>query len=298
MSLEETVVGLNRLGIRTSVMESGADGALLILPEYGRVLGVWPHWRAENVLWENPDFLRLLQIGAKDDEWPNPGGDRMWLGPEKEFFPRGAISPAIDPGRYAEIPEKGMFVMENRGEARAWASDMRMRFRVVRRIRSLADGEISEHWQTQWLRQAGYVEEAQLEASGEIPPGACLWNITQVRAGAEVLLPPASVALRGEKPVRVELAAERAPSRILCVEEREGGRGHLIVKEFEKPAEADAPGPLVECRFTPGQGFGEFSCVSSAAGPRERRRVTWKSTVYAFSGRVDELRAAAQRISG
>ena len=142
------------------------------------------------------------------------------------------------------------------------------------------------------------MEEAQLEASGEIPPGACLWNITQVRAGAEVLLPPASVALRGEKPVRVELAAERAPSRILCVEEREGGRGHLIVKEFEKPAEADAASALVECRFAPGQGFGEFSCVSSAAGPRERRRVTWKSTVYAFSGRVDELRAAAQRISG
>jgi len=96
--------------------------------------------------------------------------------------------------------------------------------------------------------------------------------------------------------VRVELSAAQAPSKILCLVEREGGRDHLIVKEFEKAAEPDGGCPLVECRFTPGQGSGEFSCVSPAVGPRERRRVTWKTTLFAFSGRVEELRAAAQRI--
>lgn len=283
MTLEQTVVELNRLGISSTVLESGVDGALLCLPEYGRVLGLWPHWRGENALWVNPDFLRMLQIGSKDDEWLNPGGDRMWLAPESEFFPGGAVAPAIDPGKYVRIAEKGLFAMENRGEAHAWKSDLRMRFRIVRRIRPLAEGEIPESWGTQWLRRTGYTEEAMLEVSGEAPAGARLWNLTQVRAGAEVRVPSRGSAA--------------AQARITCIEEGETGRGHLVVKEFPTAAESDDGDPLIGCRFPPGQGSGELFCASPSVDARERRRVTWKTALYAFSGRIEELRAAAVRIA-
>ena len=143
MGLEELAVSMNRLGIHYTVLESGADGAVLILPEYGRVLGVWPHWRGENALWVNPDFLRMLEIGAKDDGWLNPGGDRIWLGPREEFFPHDTVPPpSLDPGRYEGAAEKGVFSMENKGEVHAWKSGTMLGFRIQRRLRSLEEQEI------------------------------------------------------------------------------------------------------------------------------------------------------------
>ena len=289
MSLEDIVVTLKALGIQFTVMESASDGALLVLPEYGRILGVWPHWRSDNALWVNPDFMKQLQIGAKDDAWLNPGGDRMWLGPEEEFVPDGAVAAVIDPGRYSQLSEKGPFTMENRGEARAWKSDMRMRFRIVRRIRPLGEEDIPEAWGTRWLRQAGYAEETTLEVSGEIPPEAWLWSLIQVPAGAEV---------RAAAPADED-------GKILCIEERDEGRGHLIVREFEaagtggRPPAGNPPGarPLPGWRFSPGQDSGELSCISPSAGPRDRRRITWKTKLFAFSGRIEELRTASSRIA-
>jgi hypothetical protein len=108
VSLEEIVRLLNALGIQYAVQETGTDGAALMLPEYGRILGLWPYWRGENALWVNPEFFRCLQAGSKQEEWLNPGGDRMWLCPESEFFTEDAGRPAdtwqvprsVDPGTY------------------------------------------------------------------------------------------------------------------------------------------------------------------------------------------------------
>ncbi|MGA2763677.1 MAG: hypothetical protein ABSG17_09965 [Spirochaetia bacterium] len=291
MGLEELVVTMNTLGIRYTVLESGADGAVLVLPEYGRVLGVWPHWRGENALWVNPDFLRLLQIGAKDDGWLNPGGDRIWLGPEEEFFPPDMIPPSVDPGKYDGIPEKGSFIMENEGQVRAWESDLMLGFRIQRRIRPLSEEEISDMWGTRWLRQAGYSEETTLEVSREIPPRVWLWNITQVRKSSEVL------ARREERPAADSQAGSR---RILCIEEREDGRGQLVVKSFQVLADRP-PGGLPHDR-APGRrtssppGATEISCVSEPADARSRRRILLRTTLCAFSGRTAEIRTAASLI--
>lgn len=283
MALEELAVSMNRLGIRYAVLESGADGAILILPEYGRVLGVWPHWRGENALWVNPDFLRQLEIGAKDDGWLNPGGDRIWLGPQEEFFPQDTVPPSLDPGRYEGVPEKGCFAMENRGEVHAWKSSRMLGFRIQRRIRSLAEQEISDLWGTRWLRQAGYAEETTLEVSREVPPTVWLWNITQVPWGAEVL---------ANKGASVEPRAPSVRDRIVCVEERDDGRGLLVVKSFDAPEAAAHASPRVERPRG-----GEISCVSASTDPRDRRRVLLRTTLCAFSGRTAEIRAAAAMIS-
>jgi hypothetical protein len=321
VGLQEMVVSLNTLGIDYTVLETGAEGALLVLPDYGRVLGLWPHWRGENALWVNPAFMERLRIGVKDDGWTNPGGDRMWLAPEEEFFAEGqGVPPAIDPGRFTRVAEKPCYRMENRGEALAWQSGVRVRFRIERRIRPLEQEELSAAWGASSLRQAGYEEEVTLEVSGDQGCPAWLWNVTQVPAGAEVRVPlrrywgdtslaglPAGtvgleencavVGLRGTRPTRVALAAAEAGSRILCRSDHEPGRSQLLVRDFAREG-ADAPGPgSVECRWDPSLGSGEFSCSSPAAG-HDRRRVRWKTTLCAFSGRSDAVRLLASRGSG
>ena len=164
--------------------------------------------------------------------------------------------------------------MENRGEVRAWKSDMALGFHVLRRIRPLGEEEISELWGTRWLRQAGYTEEATLEVSRQIPPNVWLWNITQVRGRAELT--------RGK--------ITSAGGTLICIEEREDGRGQLLVKTFR----AASPGPRSRLGSDVVR---EISCVSTPAGPQDSRRVLLRTILCAFSGRVTELRAAALRIS-
>jgi len=288
VGLEELVVSLNRLGIRYTVLESGADGAVLILPEYGRVLGVWPHWRGENALWVNPDFLRMLEIGAKDDGWLNPGGDRVWLGPREEFFPQDTVPPSLDPGRYEGTAEKGVFSMENKGEVHAWKSGMMLGFRIQRRLRSLEEQEISETWGTRWLRQAGYVEETTLEVSRQIPPSVWLWNLAQVPGSAEI------VDARNA-------TGEPLTRKIICVDEHDDGRSQLLVKAFELPGDGQ-DNPVVAERYSlqrsghQSPGTGVISCVSCPTDSRDRRRVVLRTSLCAFSGRTAEIRTAAAMI--
>jgi hypothetical protein len=290
VGLEELVVSMNRLGIRYTVLESGADGAVLVLPEHGRVLGVWPHWRGDNALWVNPDFLRMLEIGAKDDGWLNPGGDRIWLGPREEFFPQETVPPSLDPGKYEGAMEKTVFSMENKGQVHAWKSGMMVGFRIQRRIRSLAEQEISELWGTRWLRQAGYAEETILEVSREVPPEVWLWNLTQVPGSAEITT---AKTARGE--------SQAYPSRrTLCVDDREDGRGQLVVKSFEVQAdergvEHPDPRPPAQSARSAASGARVISCLSAAANARDRR-VILRTTLCAFSGRTAEIQAAAAMI--
>jgi hypothetical protein len=318
MGLEETVVSLKTLGVEYAVLESGADGAVLVLPEYGRVLGVWPHWRGDNALWVNPGFLRLLHIGSKDDGWINPGGDRMWLAPEEEFLAEGPeVPPAIDPGQFARSSEKSGYAMENKGEALAWKTGSRIRFRLIRRVRQMNEARLADLWGTTWLRQAGYEEETVLEISGDCRAPVWLWNITQARMGAEIRVPlrkrwtetslvtlPARslefaedcavVRLRGPQSEKVEIPGADAGNRILCLEERESGRAQLLVKDFAREEGRDDA--RVDCRTGGMPDTIEFSCCSPALGSTGKRRVVWKTSLCAFSGRSDEIQAFAARI--
>ena len=282
MGLEELALSMNRLGIHYTVLESGTEGAILILPEYGRVLGVWSHWRGVNALWVNPNFTRMLMIGAKDDGWLNPGGDRIWLGPREEFFPNDTVPPSIDPGKYDGVADKSLFLMENRGQVHAWKSGMMLGFRIQRRIRSLPEQEISDRWGTRWLRQAGYTEETALEVSREVPPEVWLWNITQVPEGSEIATGRGHRARLGDHCLYI------------CVDERNEGRAQLLVKEQETDATVgDRPATYAA---SPSKEKGGISCLSAPTGPRSRRRVVLRTTLCVFSGRTAEIRAAASMI--
>ena len=310
MDLEQTVQSLKTLGIDRTVLESGGDGAILVMPEYGRVLGLWPHWRGENALWVNPDFVRRLGFGAKDEGWLNPGGDRVWLGPEREFFMEDDarpdetffVPPALDPGAFNRVNDRTGCAMENRGEVLAWRSNTRLAFRIIRRIRPMPGPELNEISEAPWMPQAGYEEETSLEASFDLPVRVWLWNLTQVPGLGEVRLPllredSQVVPLAGAVPVRVRLTAEEVADRILWTSDREAGRAVLVLRRFEKLDGADPEQRAVECRFEPVLGCGELSCVSRALGPVRRGRLSWKTSLCAFTGRRDEILALADRLS-
>jgi len=321
VSLEGIVRDLNTLGIAFSVLESGAEGALLVVPECGRILGLWPHWRGENALWVDPDFLDSLRIGAKDDDWRNPGGDGLRLAPVAEFLEDGCTPPrSVDPGRYEKLPEKGLWAMENRGEAWAWRSGVRIGFRIQRRIRPLDEEGLARLWGTTYLRQAGYEEEASVELMGGRSVATGLWNVTLVQAGGEARIPLrkywgdtrlaarspgevdladacAVVHLRRERAIRVDLDATEARPRIISVQEREPGRAILLVRDFET-ASGGAGEAFIHCSSADGnEEAGELSCFSRLSAGPGARKVVWKTSLCAFSGRAVEIKALAKRLA-
>jgi hypothetical protein len=281
MTLEEIVENLKPLGIAHDVRHSGAEGAILLLPEYGRVLGVWPHWRGENSLWVNPDFFHTLRFGAKDDGWRNPGGDRIWLAPADEFFGEGgAVAPSIDPGAYSLSWDRGAACMASRGEAWARRSAARVRFRITRRIDTQDEAGLDQVWGQTWLRRAGFEEEIQLEIEGKCPVAVQLWNLVQV--------PPGSQVLKAE-------TSPRGGRRMLCLQDLESGRARLLVMSYAAAGEdALTPSP-VHGRYadvTPG----ELSCSSPSFVPGGKRSLLWKKSTCAFSGRSGDIQQLAARM--
>jgi hypothetical protein len=277
MTVDETVESLTTLGIAHDVRPAGVDGAILLLPEYGRVLGIWPHRRAENVLWVNQDFLQSLRVGAKDDGWNNPGGDRIWLAPAAEFLGEGGmVPPTIDPGKFVLSTERGAACMANRGEAWAQKSAVRVRFRVTRRVRPLDDAALEAAWGSTWLRRAGCEEELELEITGPCPVAVRLWNITQVPPGSEITEGPAG-----------------SGRRILCLEDPDSERARLLVRTCDSSGgEMDGDGPWPGRRAAAGAAA-EFFLLSPPIGPGGKHRLVWRTSTCGFSGRGTEVRRFA-----
>ena len=285
MSLEQLVDSLSTLGVAHEVRRSGADGALLVLPEFGRVFGIWPHFRAENALWVNPGFLSALQAGVKDDEWSAPGGDRVWLFPGSEFMSEtGAAPAAVDPGKYSVSSDRAVVTMTNRGEAYARRAAAHVRFRITRRLRPLDEPEIDAACGQTWLRRSGYQEELELEVEGACPVPVSLWSIAQAPPGSELSV---CQGLSGEE-------------RLVCVQDGDSERARLLVKSGRAGDGASGysmtpGGPLAGHRARPV----ELALVSAALPPGKRRRpLRWSVSLYAFSGRSAEVRQLAARLAG
>ncbi len=274
MTLEQLVDSLSTLGVAHEVRRSGGDGALLVLPEYGRLFGIWPHFRAENALWVNPVFLQALRVGVKDDEWSSPGGDHIWLSPAAEFLSEtGAAAAAVDPGRYAISSDRSSVTLSNRGEAFARRAGARVHFRITRRLRPLDEPEIDAACGQTWLRRSGCEEDLELELDGDCPVPVGLWSIAQAPPGSE----------------RMEGAGPEGVRRLLCVQDGDSDRARLLVKA----GVSSVPSTVSEVRGRPV----ELSLVSPelAAGKR-RRSLRWRVFLYAFSGRSAEVRQLAARM--
>ena len=220
--------------------------------------------------------------------------------------------------------------MANRGDVYAFQAAERIGFHVERRFRVYPEKELCEISGTTYVRQCGYDEETVLEV-GNCPIAVGLWNVIPLPPGGSVRIPllrhwgdtplaaiPAEVMAAEEgyavvscpadKPFRVWMESSDARTRFAyVVEQRDGGRSLLVVKEYQQGRSGGyavehgtpplAPAAGISCAG-PRAPCCELSFRSPAAGRAAGgRRVVWKSSLWAFSGRNEEILALARRLT-
>jgi hypothetical protein len=315
VNLRDTVDALATLGFDHAVLPSGSEGAALVSPDCGRLLGLWPNGRAENALWTDPGFFEALRGAARREDWMNPGGDWIWLGPDEEFLDPGAgAPPSVDPGRYVHLGDHDGYRMENRGDAWAARSGARVAFRIERRFSAFDAKQLAAARGIPHLRQAGYEETTVLEIASDAPP-VRLRGIAQVPAGGETWIPLArrwadtplatepigsfaveagcAVVHAGGPRRTLAFCGADARSRIFHLAELGAGRSLLLVKECE----GEEPAALA-CSTGGDRLCTELGLDSPAVGGATgRQRLVWHQALYAVLGRTVEIRALLRRIA-
>lgn len=325
-----------KLKIEVAVFPSGNKGAVMIMPAYGRVIGLWSDRGRENHFWVNPAFLESK--GAKNPSWANPGGDRLWLSPEREFFIRDltrpwetySVPPCLDPGKYFYRIDNKDICLENSGVAMAFASKLKVPFRIVRRIHPLTGYEIESFLGKLDFKGAGYKEEINLAIEKPCPIKVGIWNLVQVCRGAKAMVPvkrsdrytvffgnPAG-ALSCEKGwlkanfeakemFKIGLKASWIHGRMFYIKDNNDGSGSLLLRVFpvrEDSDYADTPwnspediGYAVQLFCgTKEDGFGELEYhVPAVGGSSGRSRCRTKSFVFAFRDSIEKLQQIEKR---
>jgi hypothetical protein len=176
-----------------------ADGArLLVLPEHGRLLGLYPDDADENFLWTNPalgDEASARAYFARPG-WANPGGDRTWLAPEIELFigevdrvfETYAVQPALDPGQWkvaAATAAEVSLVNETRVHLHRQNRDVGVR---LTKTYSVATNPLRD---VAGLQVAGYTLATTLEVESQpgVPTRLGIWNLLQLPQPGTMWIP-------------------------------------------------------------------------------------------------------------
>jgi hypothetical protein len=189
---------LRSSGFTVLELKSGNNGQIAFLPDFGRVIGLWTSREDNSLLWYNPEFTETISRNSPLDAsyWANPGGDRLWLSPERDFFisdysdPWGSYSvpTCIDPGDYTYITDDNTIELHNGGIIKGYESGSETPFKTTRKFRSLSESEISIICNNPLLGTAGYTEEITLELTSGFHAPVSFWNLSQVPKGGTVLM--------------------------------------------------------------------------------------------------------------
>ena len=79
---------LRKANIESKILKLADNIKIVVLPLGGRVLGLFNTKTSENFFWTNPVLSDPEKVNSivKNKQWLNPGGDRTWISPEKDFF--------------------------------------------------------------------------------------------------------------------------------------------------------------------------------------------------------------------
>ena len=201
MTIDALIQILTRAGKRAVPVASSDGSRLLVLPENGRLLGLFPADGEANFLWTNP---ALADAGSAKtyfarSGWPNPGGDRTWLAPEIESFigdparpfETYIVPPALDPGNWELISATAAEVnLENRTRLHLFRPDREVGVRLSKKFGPVVN-PLSDCADLQY---AGYSLVTLLEV--ELRPGAQvrlgIWNLLQLPQPGAMLIPTRS----------------------------------------------------------------------------------------------------------
>jgi hypothetical protein len=177
------------------------DGTqLLVLPQGGRVLGLYARDKPDNFFWTHPALKTAA--GARrllaDPRWPNPGGDRTWLAPSTELFIRDLRRiwetyrepSAVDPGRYRCIGRDGALWLVNRARLQLFRRGGTALVEIRKTFGPAPDPLRHERGFGTSVHYAGYSTTLSLRILSNprrAPIG--LWPLLQLPPGGEMILP-------------------------------------------------------------------------------------------------------------
>lgn len=181
--------------VRFDVSQNSEDSAAVVLPDYNRILGVWPDVNKPSPLWINEKFLE--NPNDKSTDWANPGGHRIWVAPEKEFsisdldnpFGSYKVPEQIDPGRHEYKHNEGIYSFSNHAELYAHRSKVKVPLSYERKIRLLEKQEISEvvNIDHNEYKCVAYQDDVLLKTETDFMAG--VWSLVQVPLEGQIYLP-------------------------------------------------------------------------------------------------------------
>ena len=250
------------------VSQNNEDSAAVVLPDHNRILGVWPDVNEPSPFWINEEFLE--DPHDKSAGWPNPGGHRIWIAPEKEFFISDLDNPfdsykvpeQMDPGRCEYKHNNGVYSFSNHMDLYAHNSKVSVPLSYERTTRFLTPQETSEaiNLDCSAYRCIAYQDEVLLRTESDFMAG--VWSLVQVPLDGQICLPLCGKAdyeeLFGESegliktegnmlriklnPIRhdfkIGLIASAIKDRIAHIRDH-NGKTTLIVQLFEKGSDSD-----------------------------------------------------------
>ncbi len=180
----------------------GTGSSVLILPHGGRIISLAPDGR--NLLWVPEELSDPVKAAARlgGDEWPNPGGDRIWMSPEAELcisdlsnaWATYVIPPAMDPGEHEATVDGNCVLLRNRARLAMHQTHAEVDTEIRRVIRAAPNPLRRERDAVDLLAAtsyAGYEQATHLELLSSTDPRAAidLWSLTMVPSGGDVLIP-------------------------------------------------------------------------------------------------------------
>jgi hypothetical protein len=176
---------------------------LLFLPYGARVLGLFPGKDEENFFWVHPplehgDTAKALFAGSG---WHNTGGDRTWISPELDtFFTDTTFTQywqprPLDMSDYAVDRVGGGIQMSRRMTLPLTRSNRSVDLQLTKWFGPAANPLRYERNAAAVLssvQYAGYTQRVTLDSldkSADLGPVAGIWNLAQLPAGGEMIVP-------------------------------------------------------------------------------------------------------------
>lgn len=199
---DQLISSLKAAGQSPQLSIDDVGTTVMVLPNGGRILGLFSPDSQTNFLWTN-DHLRSADSARafiESDEWQNTGGDRTWLSPEIDFFyPNFPVTDpyfqprSLDPGNYQLIPNPHGITVRNDLNVRSYRHKVDWQLRLTKDVRLLSNplsrlphGQFAEK-----VQFAGYRLHTSLEilAADPKPADVNIWNLVQMPNGGDMIIP-------------------------------------------------------------------------------------------------------------
>ena len=200
ISLRHLCANLKRSGRPVRRLDF-SSGTVVVLPQGGRVLGLFPRHAQAGFFWthdalRSPSGIRKLYAESR---WPNPGGDRTWLAPTtelfvsdlKRFWETWREPVAVDPGNYACLEKDGCLLLINRATLELRRRRQTLELEIEKSFEAAPDPLRTEPKIPEPYTYAGFTTNVTLKMLREpkqsrVPIG--LWQLLQLPPGGELMV--------------------------------------------------------------------------------------------------------------